>query len=117
MATCADVAAAQITQTRPAELYRVTVPKKGDVTQTTPIDEERSISETSSWSDSVGVKVGVSTTFAAQIPGVGGSKVKLSLDASKTYTWGGSTTTTKTWGFTVPVSVPPHSTYDGPGCG
>jgi hypothetical protein len=105
-----NVAAAQVTHSSPTELFRQKVENTTDVAQTSTIQGSGSVSETSGWSDSLAVKVGVSTTFDAQIPFVGGGKVQVSVDVTNTYTWNGSTTTTKTWGFNTPVSVPPHTT-------
>jgi hypothetical protein len=78
-------------------------------TQSSSISGSASVSETSGWSDSLAVKVGVSTSFKTGIPFVAEGKVTVSVDVTNTYTWNGSKTKTKTWGFNTPVSVPPHT--------
>jgi hypothetical protein len=105
-----DVSAAKILQSGPTNLHRQTVTNNTEVTQTNSITGSQSISVTSGWSDSLGVKVGVKTEFNTGIPIVAGGKVEVSVDVTNTYTWNGSTTKTKTWGFDTPVSVPPHMT-------
>jgi len=108
-----DVAAARILQSGPAELYRQTVTNNTTQTQSSSISGSSSVSETSGWSDSLAVKVGVSTSFKTGIPFVAEGKVTVSVDVTNTYTWNGSVTKTKTWGFNTPVSVPPHTSIVG----
>ncbi len=104
-----DVNAATILRSGPAELYRQTVVNGSGQAQSSTISGSETVSETSGWSDSLAVKVGVSTGFKTGIPFVAEGKVTVSLEVTNTYTWNGSTTTSKTWGFNTPVSVPPHS--------
>jgi hypothetical protein len=104
-----DVNAANIVQSGPAELYRQTVRNETMQMQTSTISGSKSVSETSGWSDSLGVKVGAKTSFKTGIPCVAEGKVEVSMEVSNTFTWNGSTTTTKTWGFNTPVSVPPNT--------
>jgi Clostridium epsilon toxin ETX/Bacillus mosquitocidal toxin MTX2 len=104
-----DVNAAKILQSGPAELYRQIVRNDTKETQSSTISGSKSVAETSGWSDSLAVKVGVSTSFKAGVPFIADGKVTVSLEVTNTYTWNGSTTQTKTWGFSTPVSVPPHT--------
>ena len=104
-----DVGAAKILRSGPAELYNQTVRNRTTQPQTSSISGSATVSETSGWSDSLAVKVGVSTSFKTGIPFVAEGKVTVSVDVTNTYTWNGSTTKTKTWGFNTPVSVPPHT--------
>ncbi len=106
-----DVAAAKIIKSTPADLYRQSVTNKTSQPQTSSISGSESVSETSGWSDSLAVKVGVSTTFKTGIPFLAEGKITVSLDVTNTYTWNGSTTRTKTWSFNTPVTVPANSTY------
>lgn len=105
-----DVDAAKIISSNPAELYRQQVSNHTMQTQTSAISGSESVSETSGWSDSLGAKIGVKTTFSTGIPFVAEGKVEVSAEISNTYTWSGSTTHTKTWSFNTPVSVPPMTT-------
>lgn len=105
-----DVAAARILNSSPAELYRQQVSNHTMQTQASSISGSQSVSETSGWSDSLGVKVGVKTTFKTGLPFVAEGKVEVSTELSNTFTWSGSTTNTKTWAFNTPLSVPPQAT-------
>jgi hypothetical protein len=94
----------------PAELYRQVVTNNTDQPQTSSISGSESVTETSGWSDALGIKVGASTSFKTGIPFIAEGKVTLSTEVSNTFTWNGSTSRTKTWGFNTPVSVPAHKT-------
>jgi hypothetical protein len=108
-----DVAAAKTLHSGPAELYRQTVRNDSAIPQSSSISGSATVSETSGWSDSLAVKVGVSTSFKTGIPFIAEGKVTVSVDVTNTYTWNGSKTTAKTWGFNTPVVVPPHTTIVG----
>jgi hypothetical protein len=105
-----DLAHATIIQSGPVELYRQTVRNQTAQPQSSTISGSESVTETSGWSDSLAVKVGVSTTFETEIPFVAAAKVTVSVDVTNTYTWNGSTAKAKVWGFNTPVSVPPRTT-------
>jgi len=105
-----DLASAKTLYSAPAELYRQTVHNDTTQLQTSAISGSASVAETSGWSDSLAVKVGVSTSFKTGIPFVAEGKITVSVEVTNTYTWNGSTTATKTWGFNTPVNVPPHTT-------
>jgi len=108
-----DVAAAKTLQSGPAELYRQTVRNDTTQAQTSSINGSATVSETSGWSDSLAVKVGVSTSFKTGVPFIAEGKVQVSVEVTNTYTWNGSTTKSKTWGFNTPVNVPPHTVIVG----
>ncbi|MGV1009813.1 MAG: ETX/MTX2 family pore-forming toxin [Dermatophilaceae bacterium] len=105
-----DVAAAQILKSGPAELYRQTVRNSTQTEQTPTIEGSESLEQTSSWSDSLGITVGVSTSFACGVPLVAEGKVDVSVEANNTYTWSGSETKSKTWSWSAPLTVPPSAT-------
>jgi hypothetical protein len=108
-----DVNGAKVLQSGPAELYRQTVRNDSQYPQSSTITGSQSVSETSGWSDSLAVKVGVSTSFKTGIPFVAEGKVQVSVEVTNTYTWNGSKTSTKTWGFNTPVSVPAKTVIIG----
>jgi hypothetical protein len=108
-----DVAGAKTLHSAPSELYRQVVTNQSTQPQSSSISGSSSVSETSGWSDSLAVKIGVSTNFKTGIPFVAEGKVTVSVDVTKTYTWNGSTTITKSWGFNTPVTVNPHTTIVG----
>lgn len=104
-----DLARAETTPEGISDLYKETVHNNTAQTQTSSITGSVSVSETSGWSDTLGFKVGVSTSFKTGVPFIAEGKVTVSVEVSNTYTWNNSTTTTKTWGFNTPVSVPANS--------
>lgn len=108
-----DIQHANTVSAGPAELYRQNVTNHSSVSQTSIINGSATISETSGWSDSLGIKVGVKTSFKTGIPFFAEGKIEVSAEVSNTYTWNGSTTQSKTWGFSCPVNVPPHSQIVG----
>ncbi len=64
---------------------------------------------TKSWSNQVGLKLGVKTTIKTGVPFLVEGKIELSLEASYSYTWGESVSDQKTDSWTVTVTAPPHS--------
>lgn len=103
-----DLDNAKITAHSEPEIYRQTVHNNTGTPQTSTISGDSSVSETSGWSDTLGVKVGVSTTFTCEVPFIFEGKVSVSAEVSNEFTWNGSTTKTKSWGFSTPVTVPAH---------
>jgi hypothetical protein len=102
-----DVANAQVLQSGPAELYRQTVTNRTTQAQTSTISGSETVTETSGWSDSLSIKVGVKTSFKTGVPIIAEGKVEVSAEISNTYTWSGSESRSKTWSFSSPVTVPP----------
>jgi Clostridium epsilon toxin ETX/Bacillus mosquitocidal toxin MTX2 len=108
-----DLANAKTLHNGSSDLYRQTVRNDSGVQQSSSISGTASVAETSGWSDALAVKVGVKTTFTTGIPFVFEGKVEVSAEVSNTYTWNGSETKTKTWGFNTPVNVPAHTIVVG----
>ena len=105
-----DLEAISILHSSPMELYRQVVSNDTDQSQSSTISGSESVTETSGWSDSLAVNVGANTTFKTGIPFIAEGKVTVSVEVTNTYTWNGSTSKTKTWGFNTPASVPAHKT-------
>lgn len=101
---------AKILHTGSVELYNQGVINSTSHEQTSTITGSEIVSETSSWSDALSVKVGVETEFQTGIPFVAEGKVKVSAEVCDQFTWNGSITREKEWGFIVPVTVNPHET-------
>lgn len=101
-----DVPNAVISNSTPEGLFSQTVTNNTSEPQSSTITGSKTVTLTSGWSDSLAVKVGVSTTFSAGIPVVAQGKVTVSVDVTNTYTWNGSSSTSQTFGFNVPVQVP-----------
>lgn len=106
-----DLQNAKITSRSEPEVYRQTLHNNTGVEQTSTISGEASISETIGWSDTLGIKVGVSTTFKCEVPFIFEGKITVSVEIWNEFTWNGSKTETKSWGFETNVTVPPHKTY------
>ncbi len=100
-----DVASAQVLKSGPAELYRQTVRYSTQMDQQSTIEGSESVEQTSSWSDSLGITVGVSTSFACGVPLLAEGKVEVSVEANNTYTWSGSQTRSRSWSWSAPVTV------------
>ncbi|PIK38389.1 hypothetical protein BSL78_24774 [Apostichopus japonicus] len=62
-------------------------------------------SESYTWNNAAGGEVEVTTEVSAKVPFFGGGKVSLSVRASYSHEWGGSTTVTKTDSVGVEVEV------------
>lgn len=107
-----DTKGAKILQSAPAELYHESHRNNTDVQQTFIMKSSASVSETSGWSDALGFKVGITSSFEAQIPFVAKGEVKVSAEVSNTYTWNGSTTRTKEWEFEAPLNVPARTVVE-----
>ncbi|MCT7975719.1 ETX/MTX2 family pore-forming toxin [Laspinema olomoucense] len=65
--------------------------------------------ETKSWSNKAGGKIGVKTQVKAGFPFLAEGKVEVSAEVSYDYTWGGQVTEAKTDTWESSVSVPPHT--------
>lgn len=91
-------------------LYRQIVSNQSDTEQVSTISGSETVSESSGWSDSLGIKAGVKTEFKTGIPLFAQGSIEVSAELSNTYEWNGSTTTTKTWGFDTALKVPPYET-------
>jgi hypothetical protein len=64
---------------------------------------------TKSWSNQIGLKLGVKTTIKTGVPFLVEGKIELSFEASYSYTWGESVSDQKTDSWSVTVTVPPHT--------
>lgn len=105
-----DVQNARTLHSGAQELYRQTLTNNTGQAQNTSINGSTSIAETSGWTDSKSYRIGASVGFKAGIPIVGEGQVTVSADVTTTFTHNASTQNTRTWGFTAPVNVPPHTT-------
>jgi hypothetical protein len=104
-----DFANATITNSAPVAIDSLTVPNNSDEIQTSSIGKTEKTEETSGWSDSLAISVGVKTTFSTGIPVIVGGEVELSMDVTNTFERNGSVTETKELTWSSPVTVPPHS--------
>ncbi len=106
-----DVAAATILSTGSQGIATLPVVNNTPQTQTSKITLSGSVSETSSWSNTLGGKVGVETEVSAGIPLLAEGKVKVSAEVNYSHTWGGSETRSRAWSVETAVTVPPNQAY------
>ncbi|MEQ4616765.1 MAG: ETX/MTX2 family pore-forming toxin [Corticimicrobacter sp.] len=84
------------------------------VTNSTDIDQEcelsgsESVTETSSWSDTLGIKAGIKSSLKVQVPLLGEGGVELSAEASQSYTSGGCTSRQRTVAWKATIKVLAH---------
>jgi hypothetical protein len=64
---------------------------------------------TKTWSNSVGLKVGVKTTIKTGVPFLAEGKIELSMEASYSYSWGESVADQKTDSWVASVTAPPKT--------
>lgn len=90
---------------QPSEAYLDTLTVPGSAAGgSSTLTKSIALSNSSNWSSTWGVKVGIKISWEAGVPLIGGSKTELSVETSYSYTSGGSATTTETttWSSTVP---------------
>ncbi|GLU34031.1 ETX/MTX2 family pore-forming toxin [Trinickia caryophylli] len=104
-----DLDRAEVTTEGISDLYKETVQNNTGQTQSSTLTGSVSASETSGWSDSFGFKIGLKTSFKTGVPCIADGKVEMSVELSNTYTWNGSNTNTKSWGFSTPIQVPANT--------
>lgn len=108
-----DVDNATILSSGPAELYRQRLENNSSVQQSSTISGSESVTETTGWSDSLGIMVGAKTKFKTGVPFLAEAEIELSMELTTTFTWNGSESKSKTWSFDCPVVVPPYSVIVG----
>jgi len=99
----------QIANNEPETIQRTIIENRGDSEQSATREVEYSYEESYSWSNTVGLEVGVAMTVTAGVPLVGSSEVTVSVSASYEHEWGGSTAETFTDTIEVEVAVQPRS--------
>ncbi len=104
-----DSLAATFLSTRTVSLDTETVTNNSNTSQSATISGSQTVTETSGWSDALGVSVSVSETFEGGVPLVADGTVQVSASVSNTYTWNGSQSRSRTWSWSVPVTAPAHT--------
>ncbi|XP_022150378.1 natterin-2-like [Momordica charantia] len=66
--------------------------------------------ESSTWSSSISIKLGVKTSIETGIPRIVDGKVEVSSEFTGSYQWGKTITKTQTIGSTYQITVPPKTT-------
>jgi hypothetical protein len=104
-----DVEHSTIKETKFGNIWTQDVANDMDTPQTSNIRGSESVEEMTGWSDTLGIRIALKTEFKTKIPFVVDGKVELSVEASNEYTWNGSTTHSKDWGFDVPITLQAHT--------
>jgi len=93
----------------PEMLASLVVSNKTDVHQTSSVQLSGSVSTSNSFTQTYGVKIGVSTSFKTGVPYIAEGKVKVSTEFSATFAIGKTETSTKTVTLTANPAVPAQS--------
>jgi Clostridium epsilon toxin ETX/Bacillus mosquitocidal toxin MTX2 len=107
-----DLEHAKIERHEPTDMYRQVKQNGTSVSQSSTLSFTFKVDETSGWSNTLSVKVGVSATAKASVPLVAEGSVTVSVDVTNTYVSNGSITLSKSFSFSDPVIVPPHQTVE-----
>lgn len=103
-----DTAHATIESSQLEQLDKVTNINNTSVQQSTEISGSKTITDTHGWSTSVGIKVTAST----KVSWFGLAEGQISVEGSANFTWNGSHSEARTFGWRQPVLVPAHSRVD-----
>lgn len=98
----------KILSNTPEVLAETTLPNTTSVEQSISFSVKKSVTEKSTFEQSVGVSLKVGTEFTCGLPFVSNGKVSLELTASSSFTWGQSKTISTEVQATFPVVVPPN---------
>jgi len=101
-----SISEAKILAAPPETVGSIDLTNRSSVQQTASQNASFSATETSSWSNTVGAKIGVKTSFSCGVPFLADGKVEVSVEASYSYTWGETKSTTKVVGQTVSANIP-----------
>jgi len=70
------------------------------------------LTDESNFSQTKGVTITAGIETEAKIPFIGGATLSLSTEVSKSWSYGGSNSVSKTWAAEVPVEVPAGKVYN-----
>lgn len=104
-----DTTKSKIIDLGSAEVYKQEINNNGSSKQTTEISETVAVSVTKGWSNTFGVKVSVEAGGEAGIPFVAKGQVKVTGEVSNAFTMSKSETTTRSFTFKNPVTIPPNT--------
>lgn len=90
----------------PVTLNTLVVENKSSEAQQAQIGFSEEVSSTSEWSNTAGITLGAETEIKTGIPFLAEGKIKLSVQASYEYSWGGSLTTSRQFNYQATVDVP-----------
>jgi len=98
----------EVLSNTPEVLAQETLPNTTSVDQSMSFSVTKTVTEESTFEESVGVSVTAGTSFECGLPFVANGTVSLELTASASFTWGQSKTISTEVQATFPVVVPPN---------
>lgn len=107
-----ELAAARVLRTSPATLYSETVNNRSGQIETGSMSGAVTVTETSSWADTLAVRPGPGIPFSGPVPVMRDEQVVLS-DGRVDYLSNGVATSTKNWAFETPIEVAPQRSVRG----
>jgi hypothetical protein len=104
-----DLAAAHVVNDSQVDMHVEYLHNGTDSRQTPTISGSLIVTELRGWSNTLGIKVGVTTSFKVGVPIFAEGKIQVSAEFSTSYTWSGSTQVARNWGYSVPITLEPHT--------
>jgi hypothetical protein len=104
-----DLSECKIVGEKPVSLKEETVENPTDATMMQQISFSHTHSDTKTWGHTVGLKMGVKTSFSTGVPCIAEGKVEVSFEANYSYNWGGNVSDIKTDQWVATLIAPPHS--------
>jgi len=97
-----------VLRTSPANLYSETICNCKDEQETHRVLGAIAVTETTAWTNALSARYCADAHFRAPVPVMDGEECQLSSKA-KRYEPGGAQTSTRNWGFNMPVSLAPQT--------
>jgi hypothetical protein len=104
-----DTAHAALTGEELEHLDEVDSTNKTTAAQQSEVSGSRVVTDTKGWSDTIGIRVSVSTSVKVGIAVIADGKVTVTAEGSYSFTQNGSTTRSSTCAYRQSVNVPPMS--------
>jgi hypothetical protein len=104
-----DLSAFKVVGERMLSLKEGIVKNSSSATITQNLSFSHSYTAGKSWSNSIGLKVGVKTSIKTGVPFLAEGKIEISPESSYTYTWGESVSDQKTDTWALAAQVPPKA--------
>ena len=97
----------------PKEFDTVEAENETDSPQEMSLAVAYTVTQSTSWKHTTGLKIGAKAEFGAGIPAIASTKVEVSAEVSYSFEWNRVNTSSKTKTMTFPVKVPAHSATIG----
>lgn len=106
-----DLKSASLDPAEPEEGITQHTENDTDLPQTPSVTLSVSVTESDTYDNTIGGKVGVEVSGEAGVPFVAKGKVSVSAEVSFDHSWGHTKSKTTSHSATVPVATPAHSSY------